>query len=210
MLYAHSLNLQLMDYDDKKVAGSLLFVGVVQYVLAVVICEAIYSGYSVRQQLVSELGDWSLAGNNAAVYDVSVIFWGISLIMGAYYIQRALKDRLFTSLLVISGVCAVFAGIVALNISYILHGIFGLVVFVFGAASAIWSYKFVKAPLSCAPVVLGVVSLLATALLILGQRSSDFYLGLGAGGMERFIIYPLILWLLGFGAYLIGDSSDKK
>ena len=210
MLYAHSLNLQLMDYDDKKVAGSLLFVGVVQYVLAVVICEAIYSGYSVRQQLVSELGDWSLAGNNAAVYDVSVIFWGISLIMGAYYIQRALKDRLFTSLLVISGVCAVFAGIVALNISYLVHGIFGLVVFVFGAASAILSYKFVKPPLSLAPVVLGVVSLLATALLILGQRSSDFYLGLGAGGMERFIIYPLILWLLGFGAYLIGDSSDKK
>ena len=209
MLYSHAFNLLLMDYDNKRVAGLLFVVAVVQYILAVVISEAIYSGYSVQQYL-SDLGDWSLAGNNAAVYDVSVIFWGISLIMGAYYIQRALKDRLFTSLLVISGVCAVFAGIVALNISYLVHGIFGLVVFVFGAASAIWSYKFVKAPLSCAPVVLGVVSLLATALLILGQRSSDFYLGLGAGGMERFIIYPLILWLLGFGAYLIGDSSNKK
>jgi hypothetical protein len=130
--------------------------------------------------------------------------------VGAYYIQRAFKDRLFTSLLVISGVCAVLAGAVALNISSLVHGIFGLVVFVFGAVSAILSSKFVKSPLSCAPVVLGAVSLLATALLILGQRSSDFYLGLGAGGMERFIIYPLILWLLGFGAYLIGDSSDKE
>jgi hypothetical protein len=45
---------------------------------------------------------------------------------------------------------------------------------------------------------------------MLGQGDSAFYLGLGLGGIERVIIYPMALWLLGFGAYLIGDSSDKK
>jgi hypothetical protein len=43
---------------------------------------------------------------------------------------------------------------------------------------------------------------------MLGQGSSGFYLGLALGGMERFIIYPVLLWMLGFGAYLIGNSSD--
>jgi hypothetical protein len=47
-------------------------------------------------------------------------------------------------------------------------------------------------------------------LFMLGQGDSAFYLGLGLGGIERFVVYPLLLWMLGFGAYLIGDSSDKK
>jgi len=50
---------------------------------------------------------------------------------------------------------------------------------------------------------------LMLVLSLLGQRvSSSFALGLGTGGMERLVVYPLWLWTLGFGAYLIGESSD--
>jgi hypothetical protein len=48
----------------------------------------------------------------------------------------------------------------------------------------------------------------AIILFALRQGSSVFYFAIGIGGMERFIIYPGLLWLLGFGAYLIGDSSE--
>ena len=184
----------------------LFVVGVVQYVLAVVISEATYSGYSVGQQYLSDLGDWSVAGNYAAIFNASAILWGISLIAGAYFIQRVFKNRLFTSLLVITGVGSVSAGVITINISFSVHGILGLIAFVSAAASAIMSYKFVKSPLSYVSVILGSVALLATVLFFLGQGSSDFYLGLG--GMERFIVYPVLLWMLGFGAYLIGESSD--
>jgi uncharacterized RDD family membrane protein YckC len=70
------------------------------------------------------------------------------------------------------------------------------------------SYKFEKSPLFHVSVILGAVSLLAIVLFILGHGSSGFYLGLGLGGMERFIIYPVLLWALGFGAYLIVESSE--
>ena len=198
-----------MNYDNKRIAGLLFVVGVVQFVLAVVISEAIYPGYSVGQQAMSDLGDWSLAGNSAAIYDVSIILLGMFVIVGAYFIQRIFKNRLFTSLGVMTGVGCVGVGVVAENISLPIHDVFALVTFVFAAASAIMSYKFEKSPLFYVSVILGVVTLLATVLLISGYRvNSGFYLGIGLGGMQRFIIYPTLLWLLGFGAYLIGDSSD--
>jgi hypothetical membrane protein len=197
-----------MNYDNKRIAGLLIFVGIVLFVFAVVISEAIYSGYNVGQQPMSDLGDWSKAGNSAAIFDVSVILLGMFIIAGAYFIQRGFKNRLFASLLVISGVGGVGAGVVAENISLTVHSIFALVFFVIGAASAIMSYKFEKSPLSYVSVILGAVTLSAMVLFILGRGSSDFYLGLGLGGMERLVIYPLMVWLLGFGAHLIGDSSE--
>jgi hypothetical membrane protein len=196
-----------MNYYNKKVAGLLFFVGVVQFVLAIVISEAVYSGYSVGQY-VSDLGDWNLAGNYAAIFNASIILSGMLIIAGAYFIHRGFKNRLFTSLLFIYGIGGVGVGLFAENISLPVHSVFALVAMVSGAASAIMSYKFVKSPLSYVSVILGAVSLLALVLFMLGQGSSGFYLGLALGGMERFIIYPVLLWMLGFGAYLIGNSSD--
>jgi hypothetical membrane protein len=197
-----------MNLDSKRIAGFLIFVGAVQYVLAVVISEALYSGYSVGQQAMSDLGDWSKAGNSAAIFDASAIMLGMFAIAGAYFIQRGFKNRLFTSLLFITGLGCVVVGVVAENVSLPVHSVFALVIFVFGAAAAIVSYKFEKSPLSYASVILGGVTLLALVLFILGHRDSGFYLGLGLGGMERFIIYPLLLWRLSFGSYLSGVSSE--
>jgi hypothetical membrane protein len=199
-----------MDYDNKKVAGLLFIVAVVQYILAIVISEAIFPDYSVGQQMVSDLGDWSLAGNNAAIFNASLILYSLLVMAGAYYIQRIFKNRLFASLLAINGIGSLVSGVVALNISFEVHGTFGLIAFIGVVAAAIMAYKFVKSPLSYISVILGAVTLSAIILFMLGQGTSDFYLGLGVGGIERIIIYPMALWLLGLGAYLVGDSSDKK
>ncbi|MCX9076244.1 MAG: hypothetical protein OIN88_16610 [Candidatus Methanoperedens sp.] len=40
------------------------------------------------------------------------------------------------------------------------------------------------------------------ALVLYG---SDIYLGLGPGGMERMIAYPVLLWGTGFGGYLMSS-----
>lgn len=195
-----------MNYDNKRIAGLLFFVGTVQFVLAVVISEAMYSSYSVGQQAMSDLGNWSLAGNSAAIFDVSIFLLGVFVFVGAFFIQRIFKNRLFSSFAVLIGVGCIGVGLVAENVHLPLHSIFALVVFVFGAAAAIMSWKFEKPPLSYISVILGAVTLSALVLFIVGQGSSVFYLGLGLGGMERLIIYPAILWQLAFGAYLIGDS----
>jgi hypothetical membrane protein len=192
-----------MNYDDKRIAGLLGFVAAVQVILAVIICEAVYSGYSVGQQYISDLGNWSLAGNYAAIFNLSIIFAGTLGIASAYFIQQAFKNRLFTSLLIISSICNVLIGVFAENISMPVHGISALIGLIFGVAATFMSSKFVKSPLSYAPIILGGVTLLAIVL-----QGSGFYLGLGLGGIERLEIYPYLLWGLGFDGYLIGEASN--
>jgi hypothetical protein len=34
--------------------------------------------------------------------------------------------------------------------------------------------------------------------------------GLGVGGMERMIVYPVLTWGAGLGAYLIGQTEKQK
>ncbi|MBE3117000.1 DUF998 domain-containing protein [Candidatus Bathyarchaeota archaeon] len=198
-----------MNCDNRKIAGLLLFVSVVQFVFAKVVCQTIYPGYSVGQQTISDLGNWGLIGNFAAVFAVSAVLMGVFIVAGAYLIRRTFKNRLFTSLLIMAGVSNVVVGVVAEDVIPSVHSLFALIMFVSWAVVAILSYKFVKSPFSFVSVILGAMSLLVLVLSLLGEHvSSSFVLGLGRGGVERLIVYPLWLWTLGLGAYLIGESND--
>ena len=192
-----------MNYNNKKIAGLLGFVATVQFVLAVVICEALYSGYNVGQQFISDLGNWSLAGNYAAIFNASIILAGILGIASVYFIQKAFKNRLFTSLLMISTFCYILIGVFTEDISMPMHGISALIGLILGLGATFMTYKFVKSPLSYAPIILGGMIIVAVVL-----QASGNYLGLGLGGIERLEIYPSLLWGLVFDAYLIGEASN--
>jgi hypothetical membrane protein len=192
-----------MNYDSKKTAGLLGFVAIVQIILVIIFCESLYSGYNVGQQYISDLGNWSLAGNYAAIFNVSIILAGALGIASAYFIQRAFKNRLFTSLLMISAFCNILIGVFAEDISMPMHGISALISLVVGLGAGFMTYKFVKSPLSYAPLILGGVIIVAVIL-----QGSGNYLGLGLGGIERLEIYPSLLWGLVFDAYIIGESSN--
>jgi hypothetical membrane protein len=192
-----------MNYDNKKTAGLLGFVAFLQIVLVIFICEALYSGYSVGQQYISDLGNWSLAGNYAAIFNASMVLAGILGVASAYFIQLAFKNRLFTSLSMINAFCAILMGVFAENISMPVHGASALISLIVGLGAAFMTYKFVKSPLRYASIILGVVIIIAVIL-----QGSGNYLGLGLGGIERLEIYPSLLWGLVFDAYLIGESSN--
>ena len=199
------LNLVVMDFNKGKIAGLLLFVGVVQVVLFQVVCETVYSGYSVGQQAISDLGNWDLAGNFAAVFNISAVLFGLFIIAGAYFVWQELRNRLFVSLLALAGVCNIGVGVVAEDISPSTHGLIYLIMSVSWVVAAILSGKFEKSPFSYVSIGLGAVSLVMFIFSLLGKYvSSSFVFGFGSGGIERLSVYPLWLWTLGFGAYLMG------
>jgi hypothetical protein len=47
---------QLMKYAHSKVAGALIFVGSAQFIVALTVAEALYPGYSISQNYISDLG----------------------------------------------------------------------------------------------------------------------------------------------------------
>src|SRR5216117_1659810 len=79
-----------------------------------------------------------------------------------------------------------------------------MVLFLFAGLSAILAFRILRPPLSYVSVLLGVGSLAALGLFI-----SNNFLGLGNGGMERMIVYPVLTWGIGFSGYLLGMSHSQ-
>ena len=188
---------------SRKLAGILIFIASLQFVLAMTISEALYPDYSVSKNYISDLGDYSKANSVAYIFNSSVFLLGLLILVAAYFIQRAFNYKVFSFCLILTGIGAMGVGLFPENFAVpYLHMIVSFITFFFGAISAIVSYKLQKSPLSYLAVVLGLLSLISLALFRLG-----IYLGLGVGGMERMIAYPTLLWALGFGGHLIGSSE---
>ena len=187
-----------MRYDDRKVAGILLFVGSVQFLFGLVIAESLYQSYSVSENYISDLG----VGATALIFNSSVFLLGVLAVACACFIQRAFGSRPLFILLTLTGVGAMGVGVFPETAGAV-HAIASLITFLFGGLSAIVSYKLQKPPLSYVSVLLGALSLVALVLF-----GSGTYLGLGKGGMERMIAYPTLLWAVGFGGYLTGYSEE--
>jgi len=188
-----------MNYDYGRLAGSALFVGTVQFLLALIVAGALYPGYSVADNTISDLG----VGPSALIFNSSVFLLGVMIVVAAYLIQCAFRSKLFFVLFVLTGIGAMGVGLFPESVPPF-HKIASLIVFLFGGLSAIASYKLQKPPLSYFAVLLGVMTLAALALYGLGT-----YLGLGKGGVERMIVYPVLLWGVGFGGYLTSASEQK-
>jgi hypothetical membrane protein len=189
-----------MSHLTRKVAGPLILVGAVQFIVGMVVAEALYSGYSVRNNTISALG----VGPSAMVFNSSIILLGLMALVGAYFIWLPFRAKLVTTLIILAAVGAMGVGAFPSSTGLI-HDFFSLMAFLFGGLSAIAAYKLEKAPLSYISVVLGIVSLVA--LVLYGSQN---YLGLGRGGMERMVAYPIVLWAIGFGGHLIASETRKR
>jgi hypothetical membrane protein len=94
------------------------------------------------------------------------------------------------------------------------HGAVAFIAFLCAGLSALASYKALQKPFSIISIILGAISLGALFLYSAGfitsgsltsniVYDSNFYLGLGPGGMERMIIYPTLMWITGLGGHLV-------
>ena len=90
-----------------------------------------------------------------------------------------------------------------------LHGIAALVWFISGPISAIVAYKLETKPFAYFSVVIGDYALLDLLLNVTMHGSSPFSV-FGRGGTERMVAYPLLIWVIGFGGYLMGSASHMR
>ena len=81
-----------MAYSSGKVAGALVFIAVTQFVLGVIVSEALYPDYSVSENYISDLG----VGPSSMIFNSSIILLGLLLVIGAYFLHRAFNFTLLT------------------------------------------------------------------------------------------------------------------
>jgi hypothetical membrane protein len=187
-----------MKYSDGKVAGTLFFIAASQFIIGMMVAEArAISGYSISTNYISDLG----VGPSAMIFNSSVFLLGLLILIGAYFLHRAFNLKFLTLSLILTAIGAMGVGVFTEHYGSI-HPIVSLIAFLFGGLSSLASYRLLKRPFSVIAVILGLMTLGA-----LGLYAAQVYLGLGAGGMERMIAYPNLMWGAGFGGYLLANSE---
>ncbi|MGY5872879.1 MAG: DUF998 domain-containing protein [Candidatus Thorarchaeota archaeon] len=196
----------LKRYNNTTLAGFFFLIGGVQWFLGMLLAESWYEGYSSRIDYVSDLG----TGPTAAIYNLSVFLLGAFIVLGTFFLYMAQKSRLLPILLTISGIGAMGVGIFPGNMQP-MHSIFTLLAILFGAFAAIASYTHMTKPMAIISVGLGLMSLVLALVFIpylgLPTGSTETFIGMAKGSLERWAINPILAWIIAFGSYLMGTAS---
>lgn len=194
--------MRLQIYPPEKISGLLLFVGSVQFLLALVLAEEVYPDYRVSQT-ISSLGR---PGPSASVFNSSLFLEGTLVLVAAYFLHKAYHKIPVTTFFALGGLGAMGGALFPEDV-YNIHLAISIVSF-FAAGLA----PFVTLPLQSSPfkylsASLGTLSFAAATILAIPQI---FYsLGLPYGAVERIVAYPTLLWVIGFGSQVMSKNPQE-
>jgi hypothetical membrane protein len=132
-----------------------------------------------------------------------------ALVLAATSLLRpTLGDRAFTVALGLLGLGVLGVGVFD-GSEAPMHGLFALLTFFAGGVTAALAYRVVETPFRYVSLGIGAfVLVLLASIFAFGLAGLAHPLAfLGLGGMERYVAYPVLLWTLGFGGYLMGAST---
>ena len=200
--------------------GAAVFIGTAQFGMLMIVSEILYSkygtnplvsvpgyAYSVSSNYISDLGATCPTSGacyippSALLFNASVALLGLFMLVGAYYFRRAFKWLPVNVSIALVGIGALGVGLFP-ETTGIVHHLFSMITFLFAGITAIIAYKFQRKPMGYISVLLGVITLLAAITYGL-----DVYLGLGGGGMERMVVYPVVFWGVAFGGHMMGQED---
>ncbi|KAF5087450.1 hypothetical protein DSECCO2_46360 [anaerobic digester metagenome] len=193
--------------NSQMIAGVLLFLLPVQFMIALMAGAAMAPGYSININAISDLG---VTGATAWLFNSSLFLAGLLNVIGGYFLYRSYGRGWILPVFVLTGAGAMGAAVFTLDIPGI-HGLFALAAFVFFNVEAIACASLVRGPLKAISIIAGIVGL----VFLVTHAASDFgimslYGPIGHGGSERMIVYPALLWLAGFGGYLMVPFGVKR
>ena len=202
-----SLSYLTRNFDGMTLSGSFFLIGGIQWFLGILAAESWYDGYSSRIDYVSELG----IGPTALIYNLSVFLLGVFIVIGAFFFYKSSERKFLPALLIVSGIGCMGVGVFP-GYMQPMHSIATLLAIMFGAFSAMASYREQTRPMSVVSFVLGLMSLVLSILFIpylgLPTGSTETFMGMAKGSLERWAINPILAWIIGFGGYLMGTATS--
>lgn len=185
----------------------LLFAGVV-ILMGIIAAEAKYPAiYTTFDNEISDLGatrppDSIIRQPSARIFNTTMLVSGALILGGAFFLRRMRVRRGSVVAVGLMGLGVVGVGVFPGNYGAI-HPIFALMAFAAGGASGIVAARCLSAPFRQVSFALGATALLSLAVAMLGDLTPAMD-QLGDGGIERWIVYPVVLWLVAAGGHLLG------
>ena len=192
-----------MALSNASKAGVALFAGTVQFSIGLILAEIYYPNYNVSTNYVSDLGanctptPCLINQPTSTIFNSSAFLLGLAILVAAFFFHRAFHWKPATAIIALAGIGAMGVGLFP-ETTGVWHGIFTLIVFLFAGLSAVVTARFQRPPMFYFSILLGLVTLGALLLYV-----GNAYLGLGPGGMERMVVYPVLVWAVAFGGHLM-------
>jgi hypothetical membrane protein len=196
------------------IAGTLYCLVAIGIVMSTISNEALYPRtYTTFANTISDLSGTEpphsiVLEPSRSIFVVTMLLSGLALLVGTWFLARVVDRRRFVVAMTAFGIGLVGIGIFPGDVEGF-HPLFAICCFVGGSVAAVMSRKVIDGPLRHFAWVLGGIALVAT---VLGLESfADFgpQAELGRGGIERWIAYPVLLWLMAYGARLLSGRRSE-
>lgn len=200
-----------LGFDPRAIAGACLFAVGGIALLGIITAEVLYPGYTTLQE-ISDLGasrppDSVIHQPSSTIFNATMLVSGAVTMLATYFVHKAFERRAVTIPLGLFAIGVFGVGVFPGN-QVPWHGLFALLTFVSGGVVAVLSSRVVTPPFRYLCITFGAISLVTLAsVFVLGEANPLLVLGLG--GVERWVVYPILLWATGFGGYLMGDANPS-
>jgi hypothetical membrane protein len=193
--------------SNKKIAGALLFLAGSIILMGIITAEAFYpAGYTTANSEISDLGATIRPNSvtyqpSATIFNFTMMLAGLMIAIAALLQHKWYKKYLFSVPLLLLGIGMLGVGLFPGNKDPY-HGMFALLTFNMGGLMAITSFKIVSAPFKYIGIVFGLITIITL------WTASFFIPIIGDGGTERWVAYPVVLWLVGIGGYMLNETNS--
>lgn len=193
-----------------KISGLLYFLAGTIVLMGIITAEAFYpSGYSTFKNEISDLGATRQPNSvsfepSSTIFNIIMLLAGIMVLTASFYQHKYFKKLLFSIPVMLFGFGLVGIGIFPGNIRPY-HGMAAMLTFLSGGFCAITSLKIVTPPFKYIGIAFGSIALLTWFLAVFASATIISFIGIG--GTERWVAYPIMLWLTGFGGYLMNKEN---
>lgn len=194
------------------ISGLLLLTAGATILMGIITAEAVYPDiYTTHDNEVSDLGatrppDSIIHEPSASIFNVTMLVSGAMILVGAGMLGARFGARGVTISVGLLGLGVLGVGIFPGDKAP-WHGLFAMLAFTSGGVAAILSARVQAAPLRFVSIFLGAVAL-ASLVVAMAQDATPLWDHLGDGGIERWIAYPVVLWLVAFGTSVISCGHE--
>lgn len=192
-----------------KIGGLLAFFAGFAILMGIITGEIYYpEGYSTHFNDISDLGstrppDSKIYQPSATIFNSTMVLAGLLLLVSNIVVFLKFRKWGFSIPYVLFATGILGVGIFPGNVA-LFHRLFAMLTFVMGSFMCITSFFLIKGYLGKAGVVIG------TASLIFLFGANLFIPYWGSGGTERWVAYPILIWLIAFGGYLLGYATQRN
>lgn len=199
-----------------RLAGAMVALTGIGVLMAIITDEALYPAarhYNTFANTISDLGgtippNSYMVQPNRGIFIAMMAVAGTLVLASTYLLWPSIAPRRISVGLLVFGISLIGLAVFPGNVPT-WHPWIALACFLSGSITAIMSRKVLPAPASYFTVPLGVIALVATFFGLEAFEGVGPQAWIGLGGVERWIAYPVLMWLVIFGTVMMtrGDQD---